>query len=131
MVQFADWFDKYLPAKTQSSALEHTKDSPEAVKKALAAKTAVLIDVRELKEWEAGHLQDAALFPLSKIKEGTTVEELAKLLPKGKVVYLHCRAGGRCMTAAEILVKQGYDVRPLKIGYDDLIKLGFPKAEEK
>ena len=131
IAQFADWFDKYLPAKAQATAIEHTKDAPDAIKKALAAKTAVLIDVRELKEWDAGHLQDAALLPLSKIKAGTTADELAKLMPKGKVVYLHCKAGGRCVTAAEILSKQGYDVRPLKDGYDDLVKLGFPKTEEK
>ena len=35
------------------------------------------------------------------------------------------------LTAADLLKKQGYDVRPLKDGYKDLLKAGFPKAEKK
>ena len=46
------------------SAQEHTKDSLDTVKKALAAKKAVLLDVREKSEWDAGHLKDARLLPL-------------------------------------------------------------------
>jgi rhodanese-related sulfurtransferase len=113
-----------------AAAQEHTTDTPDQVKKALAARSAVLIDVREPKEWDAGHLQGAGLLPLSKLKTGVPADELAKALPKGKVVYLHCKAGGRCLTAAEILKKEGYDVRPLKEGYADLLKAGFPKAEK-
>jgi rhodanese-related sulfurtransferase len=48
-------------------------------------------------------------------------------LPKEKVIYCHCRSGGRCLTAAEILKKLGYDVRPLKPGYRDLVEAGFPR----
>jgi rhodanese-related sulfurtransferase len=113
-----------------AAAQEHTKDTTDQVKKALADKSAVLIDVREQKEWDAGHLKGAGLLPLSKLKTGVPADELAKALPKGKVVYLHCKAGGRCLTAAEILKKEGYDVRPLKEGYADLLKAGFPKAEK-
>jgi len=108
---------------------EHTKDSPEQVKKAVADKSAVLIDVREQKEWDAGHLLDADLLPLSKLKRGVPQEELDKKLPKGKVVYLHCKSGGRCLQAEELLKGKGYDLRPLKEGYEDLVKAGFPKAE--
>ena len=68
---------------------------------------------------------------LSDIKKGVPEEELAKKLPKGKIVYLHCKSGGRCVTAAELLQKKGYDVRPLKQGYEDLLKEGFEKAEKK
>src|ERR1017187_5480735 len=102
-----------------ASAQEHTKDSLDTVKKALADKKAVLIDVREKAEWDDGHLKDAKLLPLSSLKEETLPKDLAKLLPKDKVAYLHCAAGGRCLKAAEILRKQGYDVRPLKAGYKD------------
>jgi phage shock protein E len=108
---------------------EHTKDTPEQVKKAVADQKAVLIDVREQKEWDTGHLKDADLLPLSKLKAGVAKEELDKKLPKGKVVYLHCRSGGRCLQAAEVLKAKGYDARPLKEGYEDLVKAGFPKAE--
>jgi phage shock protein E len=54
---------------------------------------------------------------------------LKKVLPAGSVVYLHCGAGRRCLTAADVLKKQGYDVRPLKDGYDSLVKAGFEKAK--
>ena len=114
---------------TPAFADEHTKDTPAQVKKAVADKSAVLIDVREQKEWDAGHLKDADLLPLSKLKAGVPKDDLDKTLPKGKVVYLHCKSGGRCLTAAEVLKAKGYDVRPLKEGYEDLLKAGFPKAE--
>ena len=111
-------------------AADHTKDTTDDVKKAIKDKKAVLIDVREQKEWDEGHLKDAGLLPLSKLNAGATKEELDKAIPKGTIVYLHCKAGGRCLSAAEILKKQGYDARPLKDGYEDLLKAGFPKAEK-
>ncbi|HZZ80531.1 MAG TPA: rhodanese-like domain-containing protein [Gemmataceae bacterium] len=112
-------------------AQEHTKDSLDTVKKALAAKKAVLIDVREKAEWEDGHLRDAKLLPLSSLKGETLPADVATLFPKDKVAYLHCAAGGRCLKAAEILRKQGYEVRPLKAGYKSLLKEGFPAADSK
>ena len=112
-------------------AQEHTKDSLEMVKKSLSDKKAVLIDVREKSEWDAGHLQDAKLLPLSSLKEEPLPKDLAKLLPKDKVAYLHCAAGGRCLKAAEILRKAGYEVRRSKREYKDLLKDGFPKADAK
>ncbi|MFO0848109.1 MAG: rhodanese-like domain-containing protein [Gemmataceae bacterium] len=115
---------------TAAVAADHTTDTPDQVKKALADKTAVLIDVREPKEWDAGHLKDAKPLPLSKIRAGVPEAERLKVMPKGKVVYLHCKAGGRCLTAADELKKFGYDVRPLKAGYEDLLKAGLPKAEK-
>mgnify|MGYP002784844785 CR=1 FL=1 len=112
------------------SAQEHTKDSLDTVKKALAAKKAVLLDVREKSEWDAGHLKDARLLPLSELQDGLP-KNLASILGKDKAVYLHCGSGKRVLKAAEILRKEGYDVRPLKDGYSSLLKSGFPKAEEK
>lgn len=76
-----------------------------------------------------GHLKDATLFALSKLTKDAKKEDIEKLIPKGTVVYLHCKAGGRCLTAAEVLKKHGYDARALKPGYEDLLKAGFPKAE--
>jgi rhodanese-related sulfurtransferase len=103
-------------------AQEHTKDSLDTVKKALAAKKALLIDVREKSEWDQGHLKDAKLLPLSALK-GKAAD--LEVLAKDKAVYLHCRSGGRCLQAAEILRKLGYDARPLKQGYQELLKSGF------
>jgi len=107
---------------------DHTKDTPQEVKKALADDKAVLLDVREKQEWDAGHLKAARLLPLSDLEAGIKPDDLAKKLPKGKVVYCHCAAGGRSLDAADLLKKLGYDVRPLKPGYKDLLKAGFEMA---
>ena len=89
----------------------------------------MLIDVREKTEWDKGHLKDAKLLPLSALKADPLPKDLVQLLPKDKIIYAHCAAGVRCVSAAEILRKAGYDVRPLKDGYNSLLKKGFPKAD--
>lgn len=112
-----------------ASAQEHTKDSLDQIKKALAEKKAVLLDVREMAEWDRGHLKDAKLLPLSALRGDALPKDLAQLLPKGTIVYAHCAAGKRCLTAAEILRKAGYEVRAIKEGYSSLLKAGFSKGE--
>jgi rhodanese-related sulfurtransferase len=112
-------------------ALTHTKDSLDVIKENVKAGKALVIDVREQNEWDAGHLKGAILVPQSKLKDAAQLPELLKLLPKDKIIYTHCRAGGRALVCGDILKKQGYDVRPLKPGYDDLIKAGFEKAGDK
>jgi rhodanese-related sulfurtransferase len=37
----------------------------------------------------------------------------------------------RSLKAANILEKLGYEVRPLKPGYDELIEAGFKKSEDQ
>jgi phage shock protein E len=108
-------------------AAEHTKDSLDAVKKAVADDKAVLLDVREKDEWDDGHLRDAKFLALSALR-GAKADDLVRVLPKDKVIYCHCASGRRCLQAADILKKNGYDVRPLKSGYKDLVKSGFSAA---
>lgn len=55
-------------------------------------------------------------------------EEAEKALPKETIVYPRCRSGGRSLAAARILRKLGYDVRPLKPGFDELRRAGFREA---
>jgi rhodanese-related sulfurtransferase len=111
-------------------AQEYTQESMEMIKKNLTDKKAILLDVREQKEWDEGNLQHARLLPLSQLKEkGDAKSVLTEADAKSKIIYCHCRAGGRAMTAAKILKEQGYDVRPLKQGYEDLMKGGLPKGK--
>ncbi len=114
----------YLTAQ----ATDHMQDSLGKVKEQLKEKRAVLVDVREPDEWNEGVVADAILISLSELKEGIDSKELAKRLPPGKIVYTYCRSGVRSRTAADIIVKSGYDVRPLKAGYRDLIANGFPRG---
>jgi phage shock protein E len=103
---------------------EFTKDRFDAIQAALKEKKAVLLDVRERSEWEEDHLDSARHFALSALKDASA-EDVEKTLPKKRIVYVHCRAGGRALRAAGLLKKLGYDARPLKAGYEDLKKAGF------
>ena len=109
---------------------EHTKDAVETIKKNIEAKKAILVDVREKAEWDQGHLRDATLLPLSEIPEKMSGKAVEKMLPKDAILYLHCASGRRCLKAAELLRKSGYDVRPLRDGYEALLEKGFAKAEK-
>ncbi len=118
--------------KTENSMFTeagHTVDSIELVKERVANKSAVLLDVREQNEWDAGHLADAQFLPLSKMKDAAAVADALAPLPKDKPIYLHCRSGGRVLQFADIVAGKGYDIRPLKAGYDRLVESGFPKAQ--
>ena len=116
------------------SGAEHTKDSLDTVRQNLAQKKAVLVDVRELKEWEQGHLADAQRLSLSELKpaaqDQAAKETLSKRLPNDKIIYCHCAKGVRAVMAGNILEKLGYDVRPLSAGYDELRSAAFPEAKK-
>jgi rhodanese-related sulfurtransferase len=94
--------------------------------RSVAEQKALLVDCREPDEWKDGHVVGAVSLPLSTLEQGVPPEQLARILPKDKIVYVHCLAGGRCLAAAKILQKSGYDVRPLKPGYPDLTRAGLP-----
>lgn len=113
-----------------SQAADHTEDSLKTVKENVAAEKALLVDVREKSEWDRGHVKDAVFLPLSELRNGITKQSLAEKLPADKIIYTHCAAGVRSRTAADILLKNGYDVRALKPGYKDLVAAGFEKADD-
>ena len=104
------------------------QDPLDQVKAEMAKKEAVLVDVREQKEWDEGHIEGAVFLPLSKLRDASN-EELAGKLPAKKILYVHCRSGGRARTAAGILKKQGFDARPLKAGFTELRDAGFTPAK--
>ncbi len=113
-----------------ASAAEHTKESLMTVKAQVASGKAVILDVREQSEWASGHLKDARLLPLSRLRKGVPAAELEQLLTKDKIIYAHCHAGVRCLEAADRLKQAGYEIRPLKPSYKDLLKAGFEEAAE-
>jgi len=112
-------------------AADHTHESIDQVREKVEAKKAVLVDVREKKEWDAGHVDGAIFLPLSELQRGLGVEELAKRLPQDRVLYPYCVIGKRAVTAGNILEKQGYKVRSLKPGYKELIQAGFTGTPQK
>lgn len=108
-------------------AAEHSKDSLDKVRSGLADGEAVLVDVREQSEWDAGHIADAILVPLSQLREGVDQSRL----DKDKTLYLYCRSGNRVRYAADILTPLGYDAQPLPWGYSELVKKGFKNVPPK
>ena len=115
--------------RASAEDLTHTKDTPETAKQNIKDGKAVLVDVREQKEWDAGHIAGALLMPKSKLDVEKEAAALMQKLDKAKIVYTHCKAGRRALACGEILKQQGFDVRPLKQGYEDLLKAGFEKAK--
>jgi len=109
---------------------EHTKDTLETVKERIEEKKAVLVDVRDLVEWNAGHVKDAILLPWRDLQDKIKEEDVREKIDKDLIVYTHCAVGYRSLRAAKILKKYGYDVRPLKPGYEELAKAGFPTVKE-
>jgi rhodanese-related sulfurtransferase len=109
-------------------AADLSDDPLPAVQENVATHKAVLVDVREPGEWNEGHIEGAISLPLSSLKNGGDMSAVEQQLPKDKIVYTHCVMGVRALKAAKILEKLGYNVRPLKAGYEDLVKAGFGKA---
>src|SRR6478672_6866903 len=109
-------------------AAELTNDPLPTVQENVATHKAVLVDVREPGEWKEWHVEGAISLPLSSLKKDVDTTALEHQLPKDKIVYTHCVMGVRALKAAQILEKLGYNVRPLKGGYEDLVKAGFAKG---
>lgn len=73
---------------------------------------AQLIDVREPKEFDGGHILGARNIPLSQMKN-RLIE-----IRKDKPVYLYCQSGARSARAAMMLHKKGYeDLNMLEGGF--------------
>ncbi|MEQ1825562.1 MAG: rhodanese-like domain-containing protein [Pirellula sp.] len=118
-----------------ASAQEHTKDTLEKVKENVEAKKAMLVDVRDLGEWNNGHIKGAVHLPIRDLQDKYDEAKIRKEIPKGTIVYTYCVVGMRALKSSKYIEKAGFEVRPLKPGYDDLVKFGFvsekPEKPEK
>ena len=63
----------------------------------------LVIDVREPREFQRGHIPQALLFPLSKLLSETPD------LPRDRPLVCVCRSGRRSTRAASLLRNQGHD----------------------
>jgi len=123
------WVSNVSLAQRGGPDLEHTKDSLEKIKELVEQKKAVLVDVRELVEWNAGHVDGAVFLPWRDLQDKFDETKLREKLPKDAIIYTYCAVGYRSLRAGKIIAKYQYDVRPLKPGYEELVKAGF--ASEK
>lgn len=104
-----------------------TTDTLDTVSANIEQGKAILLDVRESKEWDAGHLAVAKFLPLSEIKKLNDQSAPEALPDKSKIVYCYCVVGVRSVKAATLLSKLGYDARGLKPGIEELAENGFEK----
>ncbi len=122
---FLTLFASVLCAIACAEEIKHTDEPVADVKKAVEEGKAILLDVRNKEEWEAGHLKAAIFLPLGELKKA---DKIPDILPKNKPIYVHCAAGYRALGGAKKLKELGLDARALKSGYDDLRKNGFEQA---
>lgn len=112
------------------TTIEFTEDSLEVVARNIEKKKAVLVDVRSQEEWKKGSIAGAVFIPIDSLrKHRLDPKKLAKQLPRKRILYTYCVVGMRAKAAAKILQQQGYTVRALKPGYEELLEAGFKKAE--
>ncbi|PRZ44430.1 rhodanese-related sulfurtransferase [Antricoccus suffuscus] len=64
---------------------------------------AVILDVREDDEWQAGHIEGVTHIPIAEVPQ-----RLGDV-PEGDPVYVFCRGGGRSSRVTEWLNNNGYD----------------------
>lgn len=89
-------FDKFIPGGGANPG----EISFEDLQVELAAKSCVLVDVREPHEFEAGHAPEAVNLPLSRFD--------ISQLPNDRPVVLVCQAGGRSARALGLVRDAGF-----------------------
>ncbi len=87
---------------------------------ALVDKGALLLDVREPREWSAGHAPKARHIPLAQL--GQRMGEL----PDGRHIVTVCRSGARSSRAAALLAREGRAVTNLSGGMNAWAAAGLP-----
>ena len=88
----------------------------------IAEGDALVVDVREAREYRPGHVPSAQNLPLSVLP--------ARLpeLPKGQPVYVICQAGGRSAQATELMRAVGIEAISVAGGTGAWIQSGRPVA---
>ena len=81
---------------------------------------AVIVDVREPNEYQAGHVAGAISIPLGVVPVRTHE------LPRNQPVFLVCQGGGRSFQAAETLDRAGYEARSVAGGTGAWLSAGKP-----
>jgi hydroxyacylglutathione hydrolase len=84
---------------------------PRAAAARASEKSALLLDVRERSEWDAGHAPGAVHIPYAALRERTPE------LPLDRPIVAYCASGVRSSLAASILEASGHDVSNLRGGF--------------
>lgn len=77
----------------------------EEAKNMMDTQEAIVLDVREQDEFDAGHIPGAVLLPVGTITKDTAATVIPEL---DSVVLVYCRSGNRSKKASQALVDLGY-----------------------
>ena len=81
---------------------------------------ALLLDVRNPDEWQAGHVEGAAWIPMQELAERQDE------LPTDRDIVVVCKVGGRSARVAEALVAAGYEAVNVAGGLEAWQEAGLP-----
>jgi rhodanese-related sulfurtransferase len=109
-----------LDSETGKTAVAEV--SPAEARMLVLTRNAVLLDVREPNEWDAGHAPDARHVPLGFLH--------AEQVPADRVVVAVCRSGNRSGKAALALARTGVDVRNMSGGMKAWQSAGLPVVRD-
>jgi rhodanese-related sulfurtransferase len=87
---------------------------------AAASKDAVFLDVRELYEWESGHIAGAVHIPIGQIQR-----RFEELDPADHIIVV-CQVGQRSELVANFLSGNGFDAHNLEGGLQNWTAAGLP-----
>ncbi len=88
---------------------------------------AVLLDVREPHEWQAGHAPRAVHLSLSALAAGAGLPAEARARP----LVVICRSGNRSRQAAELLAARGAEAVDVIGGMRDWAEAGLPVVDPR
>lgn len=108
----------HLFTRTQTIDAANTADL-------LAARSVVVVDVRQNAEWKTGHIQNAIHIPL------TQLSNRLHELPRDKTIVTVCRSGHRSALAARTLTRAGHDVRNLRGGMNAWARASLPLSNTR
>jgi len=116
----------FLEVVNEARPRVHEISVDEARDRMEANAEAILMDVREDREWEAGHARGAV-----HLGKGILERDLEAIVPdRTAELIMYCGGGYRSVLTADAAQKMGYsNAHSLKGGYKGLVAAGWPMAE--
>jgi rhodanese-related sulfurtransferase len=97
---------------------------PQEAQQLVEGGTAVVVDVRDEDEYEAGHIAGAKHVPFDRLNDE------AAGVAKGNKVLFYCKSGDRSATAASAFAGSGFDAYSISGGLEAWAEAGLPLDPE-
>lgn len=116
----------FLRVVDEAKARVHEVTLDQARARLAANPQAVLLDVREDSEWQAGHARQAA-----HLGRGVLERDIERLYPNPDTeIIMYCGGGFRSALACDIAQRMGYrNVHSLAGGYKAMVAAGWPMTQ--